>query len=60
MRGTVHLEPVQQGTNLNISGDLKAHIPLIGGRIEKAAAPAFIKALRSEHETGRRWLAEGA
>lgn len=58
MRGTVHLEPVLEGTNLNIDGDLKAHIPLIGGRIEKAAAPAFIKALRSEHESGRRWLAE--
>ena len=60
MRGIVHLEPVQEGTNLNISGDLRAHIPLIGGRIERAAAPAFIKALRSEHESGRRWLAEGA
>ncbi len=60
MRGTVHLEPVQDGTNLNIDGDLKAHIPLIGGRIEKAAAPAFIRALRSEHESARRWLAERA
>ena len=60
MRGTVHLEPVQDGTNLNIDGDLKAHIPLIGGRIEKAAAPAFISALRSEHESARRWLAERA
>ena len=43
-----------------IDGDLRAHLPLIGGRIEKAAAPAFIRALRSEHESGRRWLEEHA
>jgi hypothetical protein len=58
MRGTVRVEPVDVGTNLTIDGDLKAHVPLIGSRIEKAAAPAFIKALRSEHESGRRWLEE--
>lgn len=58
MRGTVRVEPVEGGTNLTIDGDLRAHIPLLGSRIEKAAAPAFIRALRSEHESGRRWLAE--
>lgn len=60
MRGTVRVEPVEAGTNLTIDGDLRANIPLLGSRIEKAAAPAFIRALRSEHESGRRWLEERA
>jgi len=58
MRGTVRMEPQGGSTHLTIDGDLKANVPLVGGRIEKAAAPAFIKALRSEHESGRRWLDE--
>ncbi|GAA6524563.1 DUF2505 domain-containing protein [Intrasporangium sp. DVR] len=60
MRGTVRMDPEDGATHLTIDGDLKAHVPLIGSRIEKAAAPAFIKALRSEHESGRRWLDERA
>lgn len=58
MRGTVRMTPESGATHLTIDGDLKASVPLVGGRIEKAAAPAFIEALRSEHESGRRWLDE--
>jgi hypothetical protein len=60
MRGTVHLRPVGPATEMTIEGNLRASIPLLGGKIEKAAAPVFLKAIRSEHESGRRWLAERA
>jgi hypothetical protein len=45
---------------LTIEGELKASVPLVGGRIEKAAAPAVAGAFHGEGETGRRWLAERA
>jgi hypothetical protein len=32
--------------------------PLIGGRIEKAAEPAIMGAIRAEERTGKGWLAE--
>ncbi len=38
-------------------GDLKASVPLLGGKLEKAAAPAIVMALRKEGEVGREYLA---
>ena len=43
-----------------IDGDLKASIPLVGGRLEKAAAPAVIGAIHRRGRTARRWLSERA
>lgn len=60
LRGTVAIRPVATGTSLTIDGDLRASIPLLGGKIEKAAAPAFIRAIQREEESGRLWLAERA
>ena len=58
LRSTVRLTASGGGSEITIDGDLKASIPLFGGKIEKAAAPAVIKAIRSEQQTGQRWLAE--
>jgi uncharacterized protein YndB with AHSA1/START domain len=58
MRSTVRLAPAGGGTQITIDGDLKASIPLFGGKVEKAAAPAVIDAIRSEQRTGNAWLAE--
>jgi uncharacterized protein YndB with AHSA1/START domain len=57
MSGTLTLAPGALGTVETIEGDLKARIPLIGGMIEKAAAPAIQSAIRVEKETGHAWLA---
>ena len=59
LRSDVRLFPSGGGTTISIDGDLKASIPLFGGKIEKAAAPAVIDAIHSEQETGTRWLAGG-
>jgi hypothetical protein len=51
------LDPDAGGTRELIDGDLKASVPLIGGRIEKAIAPALQAAIRVEQREGRAWLA---
>ena len=45
------------GSRQTIDGDLKASVPLIGGRIEKAVEPALQAAIRVEQREGRAWLA---
>lgn len=46
------------GTVESIDGNLKASVPLIGGRVEQAAEPAIRSAIRVEERTGTAWLAE--
>ena len=60
LRGTVSLRPSGTGSTLAVTGDLKAAIPLFGGKVEQAAAPAFIAGLRAEGRTGMAWLADNA
>lgn len=58
MKGTVTLTPVSDTeTRLDVDGDLKGGIPIIGGKIEKAAAPSFIHALEQEERIGTEYLA---
>jgi uncharacterized protein YndB with AHSA1/START domain len=45
------------GTVETIDGDVKAGVPLIGGRIEKAVEPALQAAIRVEQREGTAWLA---
>jgi Protein of unknown function (DUF2505) len=59
LKGTLALHPGGSGTSEKIDGELKASVPLISSRIEKAAAPAVESAIRSEREIGHAWLAEG-
>lgn len=55
--GTMTLTPAGGGTVQELLGDLKASVPLLGGKLEKAAAPAVVMALRKEGEVGREYLA---
>lgn len=58
MKGTVTLTPVSDTqTRLDVDGDLKGGIPIIGSKIEKAAAPSFIHALEQEERIGTEYLA---
>jgi hypothetical protein len=41
-----------------VDGELKARVPLVGARIEKAAEPAVRAAIQAEERIGRAWLAE--
>ena len=55
--GTMRLGPSSVGTRVDVDGELKARIPLLGGKIEKAAADPVRTAIVKEHEVGQKWLA---
>jgi len=60
MTGGQWLRPNGDGCLQVVDGDLKASIPLVGGKLEKAAEPAIRMAIRKEDEVGHAWLAERA
>ena len=49
--GDVTLVPTATGSQQSVRADLRARIPLVGGKVEQAAAPAVKDAI--EHEYGR-------
>lgn len=57
LTGTLRLVPEKDGTTQHLDGDLKASVPLIGGKIEKATEPAILGAIRVEERTAHAWLA---
>lgn len=57
LNGTMTLRADGAGTRQELLGDLKASVPLLGGKLEKAAAPAVLMALRKEGEVGQEYLA---
>ncbi len=48
MRGTIALLPDGPGTREEIEANLSASVPLVGGRIERAAAPVVQQAITIE------------
>jgi hypothetical protein len=54
--GALSLAVGGEGCVETIEGDLKARIPLLGSKIEQAAAPAIRGAIRVESRTGQAWL----
>jgi hypothetical protein len=57
MNGTLRMTAGGSGTRIDIDGDLKAKIPLVGGRVEKAAERPILGAIEKEQEVGTAWLA---
>ncbi len=57
LKGTLRLEPTASGTVKVLDLDLNAHVPFIGGRIEKAAAEPIKAAIEIETGLLREWLA---
>jgi Protein of unknown function (DUF2505) len=55
--GSLALRPGGDGTVEAIDGDIKASVPLIGGRMEKALEPALRSAINVENREGKAWLA---
>ena len=59
LKGTVTLRPDGEGTVETVAGELKVHIPLVGGKIEGLIAELLEHALQAEQRVGRTWLGEG-
>ncbi len=51
------MRPDGTGTAMHVIGNLQAKVPLFGGRIEEAAAPAITGAIEIEQQTGNEFLA---
>lgn len=58
MPGTVTLAPGGRGTQVKVDGDLTVKIPLLGKKLEKAAAPAILEGIGMQQTVGDKWLAE--
>jgi hypothetical protein len=56
LTGTMVMRPESGGTVEDVEGDLKASVPLVGGKIERAAEPAIRGAVSKEQEVGDEWL----
>jgi Protein of unknown function (DUF2505) len=56
LTGSMRLAPSGAGSKASIDAQIKAAIPLFGGKIEKAVHDALLQAVRVEEETGRAWL----
>jgi len=52
----LRLEPTATGARQAVAGELKASVPLVGGKIERAAEPAILAAIRAEQRTSTAWL----
>ena len=52
LNGMLALRPDDAGCEEVIAGELKASIPLLGGKMERAAEPALMSAIRKEEEVG--------
>ncbi len=57
LKGSITLRPDGEGTVETVSGEIKVHIPLVGGKIEGLIGELLEHALRAEQRVGTAWLA---
>ncbi|MGY4720287.1 DUF2505 domain-containing protein [Naumannella cuiyingiana] len=57
LTGQTKIIPDGDRTRVDVAGDLKVKIPLVGGKLEKAAAPAVLEGIKLQQDVGNRWLA---
>jgi hypothetical protein len=56
-KGGIRLSPGGRGSVVDVRGDLKVAIPLLGRKLEESSAPAVMAGYRTQQEVGDRWLA---
>lgn len=59
VQASASLSAAPGGSSVTLTGDIRASVPLIGGRLEKAAVPYVSKILRSEERSAAQYLADG-
>lgn len=57
LRGTLQVVPSPKGSHQILEADLRAAIPFVGGKVEKAAAPAISHGFDLEAQILSEWLA---
>ena len=56
-KGGIRISPGGRGSEVDVQGNLKVAIPLLGRKMEESAAPAVMAGYRTQQEVGDRWLA---
>ncbi len=56
MKGRMRLAPGGSGSVVNLTGELKVAIPLLGRKLEQSAAPAVLAGFRTQQRVGNDWL----
>lgn len=59
MNGTIRIVSEGTGSSVLIDAEFKANVPLVGGKIERIAAPIILSVIDAEEATGQAW-ASGA
>lgn len=54
--GTLQLLPVGMGSQLGVVIHAKAHVPLVGGKLEQIVGEQFMRAMRKESQIAPRWF----
>ena len=57
LTGQLQLRPGGRGTTVDLTGELKVAIPLLGRKLEESSAPAVLAGFRTQQKVGDRWLA---
>ncbi len=56
LKGSLQLRPGGRGTTVDLNGELKVAIPLLGRKLEQSSAPAVLAGFRTQQRVGDRWL----
>jgi hypothetical protein len=56
-RGKLQLSAGGRGSVVDVTGELKVSIPLLGKKLEGSAAPALVEGYKTQQKVGDRWLA---
>jgi hypothetical protein len=57
LAGTLQLSPGGRGTVVQLQGELKVAIPLLGKKLEQSAAPSVLAGFETQQKVGDAWLA---
>jgi hypothetical protein len=58
LKGTIELAEDGDGTVETVEAEIKVHVPLVAGKLEKLIANLLEAALESEQRVGEKWLRE--
>ncbi len=56
--GTLELRPGGPGSVLEVVVHAKAHVPLVGGKLENVVGEQFMRALRKEQQIAPQWFGQ--
>ena len=56
-RGKLRLSAGGRGSVVDVTGELKVSIPLLGKKLEESTAPSVKEGYKTQQEVGDRWLA---